>query len=279
MPVITQLYVYPVKSMQGIPLEKGELTVRGLRYDRNWMVVDGEGRFLTQREQPKLASLRVRLSDDHLYFTNPQGDSISVPLEYRPGTDTVTEIWGERCEALDEGDDISEWLTQTLRQSSKKSLRLVRFKDAFRRNVDKKYLRGEDAHTAFSDGFPFLVTVEESLSMLNDRLINTGAIPVSMDRFRPNIVIKGLEPFQENRLRQLVCADGRFTLGIRKPCKRCKITTVDQQSGGIADPKEPLRTLALMRTVPDRRGAFFGQNATLVSGEGIEIRRGDLVEI
>lgn len=279
MPIVTHLYIYPVKSMQGIPLEKGELTVRGLKYDRNWMVIDEEGTFLTQREIPKLASIQIRFSDDHLHFTNPKGGSIVVPLEGRRGPDVVTEVWGDRCEALDEGDDISEWLTETLGQSKGRSLRLVRFKDEFRRNIDRKYLKGEDSHTAFADGFPFLVTTEESLSELNDKLISSGSNPVSMERFRPNIVIKGLEPFQENQIEQLVCADGRYKLGIRKPCKRCKVTIVDQKSGGIANPKEPLRTLTLMKTIPGRRGAFFGQNTTLVSGEGTEIRHGDLLEI
>lgn len=279
MPVITQLHVYPVKSMQGIALEKGELTVRGLRYDRNWMVIDEEGTFLTQREIPKLASIQIRFSDDHLQFTNSHGNSISVPLEGRRGPHVITEVWGDRCEGIDEGDEISEWLIQTVGKYKNRSLRLVRFRDEFRRDVDKEYLRGEDSHTAFADGFPFLVTNEESLSALNDRLASAGANPVSMDRFRPNIVIKGLAPFQENQIQQLVCADGKFKLGIRKPCKRCKITTVDQQSGGIANPKEPLRTLTQMKTIPDRRGAFFGQNATLVSGEGKEIQRDDVVEI
>lgn len=279
MPVITQLHVYPVKSMQGIPLEKGELTVRGLKYDRTWMVIDEDGRFLTQREIPKLASIQIGFSDDHLQFTNSSGSSIAVPLDGPPGPDIVTEVWGDRCEGLDEGDEISEWLIQTLGKYKNRSLRLLRFKDEYRRNVDKEYLKGEDSHTAFADGFPFLVTTEESLSALNDRLASAGANPVSMDRFRPNIVIKGVEPFQENKIHQLVCADGRFTLGIRKPCKRCKVTTVDQQHGGIANPKEPLRTLTEMKTIPDRRGAFFGQNATLVEGDGREICRGDVVEV
>lgn len=279
MPVITQLHVYPVKSMQGIHLEKGELTVRGLKYDRNWMVIDEEGRFLTQREIPKLATIQIRFSDDHLQFTNSRGNSISVPLEGRRGPDVVTEVWGDRCEGLDEGDEMSEWLTQTLGKYKNRSLRLLRFKNEYRRDVDEKYLKGEDSHTAFADGFPFLVTIEESLSALNDRLVSAGANPVSMDRFRPNIVIKGLEPFQENQIDQLICAEDRYKLGLRKPSKRCKVTTVDQQSGGIANPKEPLRTLTKMKTIPDRRGAFFGQNTTLVSGDGEEIRLGDVVEM
>lgn len=279
MPVVSQLYVYPVKSMQGISLEKGKLTVRGLMYDRNWMVIDESGIFLTQRELPKLATIQIRFSDDHLHFTNSKGNSKAVSLNPETGKDVETEVWGDRCKGIDEGDEISEWLTDTLGQYKNSSLRLIRFKDEYHRHVDEEYLKGENSHTAFADGFPFLVTTEESLSALNDRLMGGGSNPITMDRFRPNIVIKGLDPFQENQIEQLVSTDKRYKLGIRKPCKRCKVTTVDQQSGGIANPKEPLRTLTLMQTIPDKRGAFFGQNATLVSGDGGEIRQGDIVEM
>lgn len=279
MPEITELYVYPVKSMHGIPLEKGELTVRGLKYDRNWMVITHDGRFITQREVPKLATIHIRFSDDHLHFTDSQKYSIAVPLEGPQGSEVETEVWGDRCEGFDEGDEISDWLTKTVGEYKNNRLRLIRFNDNFQRKVEKEYLKGEDSHTAFADGFPFLVTTEESLSALNDRLIGNGAEPVTMDRFRPNIVINGMKPFQENQIQQLVSSDGRFKFGLRKPCKRCKVTTVDQERGVIENPKEPLRTLTEMETIPDRRGAFFGQNSTLVFGEGTEIRRGDILKI
>jgi uncharacterized protein len=279
MPVVTQIYFYPVKSMRCIPLETATLTIRGLEFDRNWMVVTEDGTFITQRDLPALATLRTEISGEELRFTGGGGSTFTVSLHGNGGHEIVTEVWGDRCEAVDEGDDVSEWLTKQLGMFKQKALRLVKFKENFRREVEEDFLKGESAHTAFADGYPFLVTAEESLSMLNDRLVSTGAYPVTMDRFRPNIVIKGLEPFQENAIGRLITADGSIEFGLRKPCRRCKVTTVDQESGTIAEPKEPLRTLSRMNTVPGHHGAYFGQNATLLAGHGMEIRRGDVLEV
>lgn len=279
MPEVTGLYVYPVKSMQGIPLEKSELTVRGLKYDRNWMVVDAQGSFVTQRQLPKLATIQIRLMDEQLHFTNSEKHSIAIPLYRKTGKEMNVEVWGDRCEAIDEGDQIAEWLNQTAANEKYGDLRLVKMKDSFQRKVDEEYLKGEDSHTAFADGFPFLITTEESLSELNDHLAQADADPVEMNRFRPNIVIKGLKAFGENRIQELISSDDRFKFGIRKPCKRCKITTIDQKTGEISEPKEPLRTLTKMSTISDQRGAFFGQNATLLFGEGNKIKKGDQLTI
>lgn len=277
MAVITGLHIYPVKSMQGISLDEAELTVRGLKYDRNWMVVDEGGRFLTQRRLPGLAAIRIEITDRELKFEGPSGDTITVPLHKNNYEVGMVEIWGERCEALDEGDGVSAWLTRNFGSGVKGALRLVRFKETFRRQVDTNYLRGEDSHTAFSDGFPFLITTEESLNSLNERLIRSGSEPVNMNRFRPNIVIRGLKPFEENEIRELISVEGTYRLGVRKPCKRCKVTTIDQHTGQISDPREPLRTLTVMNTVYGQRGAYFGQNATLLSGSENIIRIEDQV--
>lgn len=278
MPVITQLHIYPVKSLQGISIEQAELTVRGLEYDRNWLVVDESGSFVTQRQLPELATIGVRISDDKLNFFASSDDTCAIPLRNWNRKAVTVKVWGDHCEAFDEGDEISDWLTEKLKRSIDDPLRLLKFNKSVRRNVDKAYLKEEDAHTAFADDFPFLVTSEESLNTLNDRLVNRGEKPVTMDRFRPNIVMKGCEPLQENNISHLSSIDGRYTLGIRKPCKRCKVTTVDQLTGQIAEPKEPLRTLTIMETIPGQQGAYFGQNSTLISGDGEKIKVGDMVE-
>lgn len=268
MPTIKQLCYYPVKSMRGISVKSVELTVRGLKYDRNWMVAEWNGTFLTQRSIPHLATIQTSIMDDMLKLRDQTGDSFLIPIHSASRKEVSVEIWSDVCEAFDEGDEISEWLTSKLHQSGAKPVRLVRFKHSFRRKVDQNGQQGENAHTAFADGFPFLITSTASLKVLNDRLISAGAKPVDMNRFRPNIVIDEMEPFRENSLDQLISSGKNYRLGIRKPCKRCKVTTVDQFSGEIAEPKEPLRTLTLMNTVPGLTGAYFGQNATLISGEG-----------
>ncbi|CAN5151449.1 MOSC N-terminal beta barrel domain-containing protein [soil metagenome] len=272
---VVQLHVYPVKSMQGISLDTAELTVRGLKYDRNWMVVEENGTFLTQRRLPRMASIRVSISDDYLKFTNSSGDSIEISLHNKTQKEVSVNVWADYCEALDEGDEISEWLTTELNYPEEKPIRLVRFKETFRRETDQRYLKGEDSTTAFADGFPFLVASVDSLQELNDRLMSTGASAVDMNRFRPNIVIKGMQPFYENNIDYLASSAGNYKLGIRKPCKRCKVTTVDQTSGIIAEPREPLRTLAHMKTARGLNGAYFGQNSTLVFGKGNFIKVDD----
>lgn len=279
MPVVTKLCFYPVKSLHGITVDEAELTVRGLKYDRNWMITDETGRFLTQRNMPKLAAIRVRFSGEKLVLEDPSGKSLGIPLNGIGQKESTVDVWGDTCKAFDEGNEASAWLTSALGKFKGKNLRLVRFKTNFKRIVDPVYLKGEKSHTAFADAFPYLVTSENSLNRLNEQLIESGNEPVPMDRFRPNIVIKDCEAFLENKLDELSHIDGNYTLGIRKPCKRCKVTTVNQQSGEIKEPKEPLRTLTLMNTVPGLQGAYFGQNATLLSPDGESINVGDSLEV
>ncbi|TVQ07435.1 MAG: MOSC domain-containing protein [Balneolaceae bacterium] len=273
--VITHLCIYPVKGMHGIAVSEAELTVRGLKFDRTRMVIDESGLFLTQRNLPKLAVMQVKINGAAVKLENPDGNSLTLPENTKGLKKIPVTVWSDTCEAFDEGDEASDWLTDTLGTHKGRKLRMVRFNDEYRRNVDRTHLKGEDSHTAFADGFPYLITSESSLNRLNERLIERGSEPVPMNRFRPNIVIKGLAAFRENRIDELASASGAYRLGIRKPCKRCKVTTVDQDDGNISDPKEPLRTLTLMNTVPGLHGAYFGQNATLLSPEGAVIRVGD----
>lgn len=276
---VAQLCVYPVKSLQGIEVARVRLDIRGLQHDRQWMVADSAYRFVSQRELPAMAQIAVTLTEEALVLAHPAAGSLRIACEQFSRTMVEACIWADRCLVWDEGAAAQAWLTEVLGTWNGGSLRLLRFPPSTIRPVDPDYLRGEIAHTAFSDGFPFLVTSTASLQELNRRLVENCSQAVPMDRFRPNIVIDGVAAFAEDGIATLQAADGRYSLALRKPCKRCPTTTVDQRSGVIADVREPLRTLAQMKTQGDRPGAFFGQNAILLTGLGEGIAVGDVLEV
>lgn len=273
---ITELNVYPVKSLRGVGMTTVRLTPRGLAYDRHWMVVDASDRFVTQREIPPMARVSVRLTDDALILEHPDTTPLVIALARSDQPRFAVTIFRDRCEALDEGEEAATWLSSVL---GRQGLRLVRFPDDRRRAVEPEWLRGEQAHTAFPDGYPFLVTTDASLAALNERLTDKGLDDVPMDRFRPNIVVDGDAPFAERDWDGLAADGDGWRIGLRKPCKRCKVVTVDQESGATPVLREPLKTLNEMSTQPGMKGAFFGQNAILLAGDGQTVRVGDPVTV
>ncbi len=276
---VSALNIYPVKSLSGIPLERASLGVRGLAYDRHWMVVDQVGRFVTQRQLPAMARVSVQLEDDWLVLKHPEVEPFAVELARRDQSRLTAYVWDDACQALDEGEEASAWLTRVLGDLRGSKLRLVRFDDDHRRPVEVRYQKGEEAHTAFADGYPFLIASSASLEALNHSLEQKRLAPMPMNRFRPNIVIEGSLAFAEDGWSEVASQTGRYRLGLRKPCQRCKITTIDQASGTIEVPGEPLQTLIQMKTQPLRAGAYFGQNATLLAGEGQAIAVGDMLGV
>ncbi|MBS9404526.1 MOSC N-terminal beta barrel domain-containing protein [Halomonas sp. TRM85114] len=270
---ITQLTIYPVKSLRGVTLDQAKLHTRGLAFDRHWMVVDADGGFVTQRQVAEMARVTVNLYDDSLVLEHPSAKPLTVSLAGGDQPMLEVTVWKDRCQALDEGQLAAHWLSRVLGGA----YRLVRFPSTERRDVETDFLRGESAHTAFADGYPFLVVSESSLAELNRVLASKGLDAVPMSRFRPSIVVDGEAPFAEDTWATLASLDETTRLGLRKPCKRCKITTIDQQTGQIVVPGEPLRTLVEMNTRRDLQGGFFGQNATLLAGEGSVLRVGDAV--
>ncbi|MBF8222392.1 MOSC domain-containing protein [Halomonas sp. 328] len=273
---ITHVAIYPVKSLGGIALDAAELGPRGLEWDRRWMVVDESGRFVTQRQLPAMARVSVRLEATALVLEHPEAAPLSVPLAPRERPRLEVEIFKQRCPGLDEGEAAAGWLTEVLGRVRGQGLRLVRFPDDHRRAVEPDHLRdGEHAHTGFADGYPLLVANQASLDALNEVLRGKGLAPVPMARFRPNLVVAGAEAFAEDGWESLVAGDGRYHLGLRKPCKRCQIPTVDQSSGEIPQAGEPLQTLIEMKTQPHLKGGYFGQNAILLAGEGETLRVGE----
>ena len=271
---ITQLTVYPVKSLQGIDVTQSEIHAHGLAWDRRWMLVDSHQRFVTQRQLPALATVSVTLTPDSLVLSHPAVEPISISLEEPQGNLRLVSVWGDHCKALPESEVVSEWLEAALGEQAK-GISLVRFATTFTRAVEEDFLAGGEAHTYFADGYPFLITTTGSLDALNQALVETGHTPVPMNRFRPNIVVECDDAWEEDRWATLA-AEG-YQLTLRKPCQRCKITTVDQRTGTIPTQAEPLKTLLALNTQPHLKGAHFGQNATLAAGDGSVIRVGDVV--
>ncbi|GLZ14028.1 MOSC domain-containing protein [Actinomadura sp. NBRC 104425] len=257
--VLTELNVYPFKSGRGTSLHTAELTPTGLPHDREFMLVTPEGRFLSQRDLPRMALLRP--SYDGVVLTVEFADPAAgvAPLVHKAVADgPVREVYVHRsaCEGIDQGDEAAAWFSAVLGTDC----RMVRF------TGHRATSRG-DGRVAFADAYPLLVISAESLADLNARL----AEPLPMNRFRPNLVIEGLGAFAEDSVRLLRV--GPTVIELVKACARCVITTTDQDTGVRG--REPLRTLASYRTIG--RGIRFGQNGvprtlgTLTVGDPVEV--------
>ena len=276
---ITDLFIYPVKSLKGIALNESMTTLRGLQYDREWMVTTSDYEFITQREIPLMSMIEVSIDLDALTLSSKNNTKFQVPLLSSNTNVIKSSVWGDICDAYDEGDDVSLWLTSLLGQYKNKSLRLVRYSSQGIRPVPAKYLNGVEAQSAFSDQFPYLITSWESLEKLNTGLIKNGSQVAEMDRFRPNIVVKGIDNLEKKTSQNLLCHKSGYDFGLRKPCKRCKIITINQDDGKIDNPKEPLATLTSLRFSDEIKGAFFGQNAILLSNKNYILKVGDELSI
>ena len=275
---VTDIYIYPVKSLKGIPLKKAEIGLRGLKYDREWMITDSDYQFLTQREIEAMATITVSISKNCILLQSKDGDELKVDLNAKRSGSVKASIWNDTCDVYDEGEVASYWLTDELGYWQGKTLRLVRFCSHGKRPVPAKYLHGREAESAFSDQFPFLITSWNSLQKLNEGLTENGKQEVTMDRFRPNIVVGDIDSIENKTLLDLACQDSNYEFGLRKPCKRCKITTINQNSGEIIDFKEPLGTLTALGFSDDKHGAYFGQNAILLSDQNCIISVGDVLQ-
>ncbi len=276
---ITDLFIYPVKSLKGISLNKSETALRGLKFDREWMITNSDYEFITQREIESMATIEVSIGSGALMLSSKNNTQYTIPLDSNKSEPIQASVWGDICDAYDEGDDASLWLTNVLGQYKGKSLRLVRFAKQGVRPVPSKYLDGREAQSAFSDQFPYLITSWESLEKLNKGLIKNGSQVAKMDRFRPNIVVKGIEDLEKKTSQNFLCQQSGYSFGLRKPCKRCKIITINQDDGKIDNPKEPLATLTSLRFCDEINGAFFGQNAILLSMKNYILKVGDELSI
>jgi uncharacterized protein len=262
---VAGLFSYPVKGCRAIAHAQANVLVSGLCHDREWMVVDVRrtpAQFLSQRECALMATVTVAVSDDGgLLLTSGAADQLVVPPPARNALLKV-KVWSHDTVALDAGDAAGHWLTGVLAMPQG-SLRLVRFHTEMRRDCNRLYAGDAGAHTFFADGYPLLVTNVASLADLHLRMrrATTTANALTMDRFRPNLVIEGLPAWDEDHIDTI--SVGEAVLKLVKPCVRCQVTTTDQTSGArLSD--EPLRTLATFRNNPALGGVTFGWNAVVL---------------
>lgn len=274
---VTGLFIYPLKSCKGIALQTANLNAEGLQYDRQWMVLVGEsGRFRTQRDIPLMSQIETALQGNQLLLSRPGYGSIGLPLTdshtASSGEHLQTKIWDDACDTVVASEEASSWLTQALESTA--PLKIVRMAPGYVRPLSHNDVLGEGTHIQFADAAPFLVTEEASLGRLNEVLVEKGEQAVPMNRFRPNIVVRGAQPFEEHGLETL--ENSSYRLLLRMPCERCVIPTIDQDNSILHPRKEPFATLRQLNPrEPKRRQPLFGVYATLASGAGTVIKVGD----
>jgi uncharacterized protein len=246
---ITKLNVYPIKGCRGLSVTSVAVDRLGLVGDRRLMVVDDEDRFISQRENPLLATLRPALAGSSVIVAGLGDESTRFDID-PDGADREVRVWGhDGIIAADQGDTVAEWFSDAIVQRC----RLVFFGPRSRHPVDPEFSPRINAETAFTDGYPMMVVLQESLDDLNTRL----GEPIPADRFRPSAVVAGASAWSEDDWRAI--RFGALVCDAVKPCARCLVTTTDQVSGARDARQEPLRTLATFRTVSGL-GAIFGQN-------------------
>jgi len=260
---VSSLIYYPIKTCRGFEVDSALIERMGLQNDRRMMVVTPEGGHLTQREYPKLALVKPELRDGCVTLSAPNYDSIQFATQ-TSGAPYPVSIWKSKgVQAIDQGDEAAKWFSDWLGVP----VRLVHIADEYKRLVDGEYAVNVDDHTGFADGYPILLTSEEGLQDLNARL----ELPVPMNRFRPNIVVKGGAAYVEDTWNRIRVGD--VELAVVKPNARCVVTTIDKDT--LEKSKEPLRTLEKYRR--HKLGAIFGQNVIPLN-EG-RIQLGMTVEV
>lgn len=260
---LAEIWIYPVKSLAGTSVSEAMAEESGFMFDRRWVVVDASGKFLTQREHPEMALIDVTLNETHLVLHDRHLLDDQICISYSQTFTGILEqvqIWNDIVMAYAVSDEANAWLSRRLG----KTVRLMAMQDKTSRVLNLPYLE-KDFALSFADEFPYLLTSDASLEDLNSKL----PTPVDMRRFRPNLVITGNEPFEEDSWKQIKI--GSVIFSVCKPCERCMVINVDPDEG--VRNREPLKTLASFRK-RDRK-ILFGQDLVALN-EGI-IRVGDKV--
>ncbi|MEO7540134.1 MAG: MOSC N-terminal beta barrel domain-containing protein [Pyrinomonadaceae bacterium] len=285
---ISEINIYPIKSLKGIAVESALVEQRGLQYDRRWMLTTERGMFFTQREFPSMATITTEVRSGGLRVSADGFGGVSIPFEPDRGEHMRVTVWQSICDAHVYLGAVSEWFSDVL----KTKCQLVLMPDSSKRHINPLFDHGDDI-VSFADGYPLMVLSEASLEDLNGRLAISAEKaeipfqPLPMNRFRPNLVVSGSDAFAEDDWRTIRIGEAMFRS--TKPCARCVITTVDQAKGEF-NGKEPLKTLSTYRlakqVMPDRivrlgltdTSVLFGQNL-VAENPGAMIRIADMVEV
>jgi uncharacterized protein YcbX len=261
--VLSEINIYPIKSLGGISLPSAMVEERGLQYDRRWMLIDANNQFMTQRKIHNMALIKVHLGTGHLHASMAGMPGLNIPFLPQTNEVVTVTIWDDSCQAVVVSWEANEWFSEALQMSCK----LVYMPKNSIRLVDHRYAKNNEI-VSFADAYPFLLIGQASLNDLNQRL--PEAVP--MNRFRPNLVLTTTVPFEEDQWKSIRI--GQTIFHLVKPCARCVLTTIDQQTG-IAG-KEPLKTLSSYRM--SNHKVLFGQNAVW-GRQGNQLQHGDSVEI
>ena len=261
---LRELHIYPLKSGAGIAREEAYLEARGLKGDRRWLVVDDNGRFLSARTHPHMLLIKAIPDAEGLILSAPHAGKIKISFDGSNPTLGPVSIWKDTCNAFYLSQEADRWLSEVLATPC----HLVYMSDEIERSVNKAEARPGDL-VSFADAYPLLLTTESSLADLNNRLTT----PISMQRFRPNLVVDGLEAFTEDRWQHLRIGDLEFECC--SPCTRCVLTTVDPQTGNKDPQGEPLKTLRTYRQ--NDQGILFGIN--LIPRSHGSMRVGNVLEV
>lgn len=259
---VASLHVHPVKSCAGVALDEVLLIETGFEFDRAWMVVDEHGEFVSQRELPRMALIQPRLRHADMLLRAPGMLAMHLALDAVEAP-TRVRVWDDEVKAYDMGDLAAQWFSDFLGRK----LRLARFDPEQKRLSNRKWAGELEAENAFSDGYPILVISQASLDGLNERLAARSVPPMTMQRFRPNLVLDGLDAHGEDFLDEIgfEAPEGPVRLKLVKPCSRCSIPNVDPATGQAGH--EPGDTLSTYRADARVDGAItFGMNAVIVEG-------------
>ncbi len=261
------IHIYPVKALGGISLSQSTVTPRGLQNDRRFLVVDVNDQFLTQREHPKMATVWVEIENGDIIFSAPDIESVSFPAMPKELPTRTVQVWSSHVRAHTVTPEADHWLSDYLGTA----VQLVYMPDSAERRINPEYAKNGEI-VSFADGYPLLIVSEASLADLNARIVANSGQPLPMNRFRPNLVIRGCEAFAEDRLGEIAIGEAVFRAV--KPCVRCQVTTTDQ-AAGVARGPEPLQTLATYRD--SANGVMFGMNlipvtlGTVAVGDGVTL--------